>query len=290
MKSSSELKNRIKSIKDTAQITKAMQLISVMKMRKAIAKFDSNKRYNELLKKTISDIFSVKFESSNRYTVKREGNRIAYIVISSDKGLAGDYNNKVLELAYNDMKYADEVYVYALGHIGADYFKTCGFETNTDFVHIMDNPNTYYARHLMYEIMDLYNQDIIDEARIAFTSMVSLSNNKPIVKKLLPLSSKDYYIKETLPTEENPIEILEFNGNYNDVIESVVEQFILGIIYSALIQSEVAEHYQRMMAMDSATRNGEEMLEKLSLEFNKVRQEKITTEILETSVAMLRKE
>jgi F-type H+-transporting ATPase subunit gamma len=291
MKSSNEIKTRIKSIKDTSQITKAMQLISVAKMRKALIKYEANKSYNNLLKKAIIDIFSSNEEFVNPYAVKRQGNRVAYIVIASDKGMAGDYNHKVLDLAYDDMKNVKEKFVFTIGHIAYDYFAHKGINVDIEYLHIIDNPNLSDARKIMYNILDLYDRGMMDEIKIVYTTMITNSDIKPIIQKLLPLKNKDEYLDEL---KEQNIEYqnnnFEFNDKLKEVIDTVVEQYILGTIYSALIQSVVAEHFKRMVAMDSATRNSKEILEKLSLEYNKLRQEKITTEIIETSVSMLRKE
>ncbi|HKL94435.1 MAG TPA: ATP synthase F1 subunit gamma [Clostridia bacterium] len=290
MKSNNEIKSRIKVVKETSQITKAMKLISTIKLKRALVKFEANKIYNRKLRKSIVDIFSSGEEFENHYSIKREGGRIAYIVIASDKGLAGDYNHKVLDLAYEDMKNVKEKYVFTIGHIAIDYFTHKGIEVDNEYQDIIENPLLADARNIMYNLLDMYNNNFIDEIRLVYTSMLSFTTSAPTVDILLPFHTRDEYLQEFKTDSEEQKTDYRLNGNSGEVIDTIVEQYILGIIYSALIQSVMAENYKRMVAMDSATRNSKEMLEKLSIEFNKIRQEKITTEITETSVSLLRKE
>lgn len=290
MKSSNELKTRIKSIKDTSQITKAMELISVAKMRKALIKLEANKSYNSLLQKTVTDILNTDEELKSIYTEKRERNRTAYIVIASDKGMAGDYNHKVLDLAYSDMSKIKEKFVFTIGHIAHDYFAHKGINIDIEYLHIIDNPTLHDARKIMYNLIGLYNRNLMDRVKIVYTERITNSDNKPVIVDLLPFNIEEFKKKDAQEEENLNPQKPEFKGDKVEVINTVIEQYLLGTLYSALIQSVCAEHFKRMVAMDSATRNSKEILEKLSLEYNKLRQEKITTEIIETSVSMLRKE
>lgn len=290
MKSNIEIKSRIKVVKETSQITQAMKLISTIKLKRALGKFESNKTYHRKLRKSIVNIFSSVEEFENRYSHKRAGGRIAYIVIASDKGLAGDYNHKVLDLAYEDMKDKKEKYVFIIGHVAIDYFKHKDIEVDNEYQHIIENPLLADARKIVFNLLDMYNNNFIDEIRLVYTSMQSIATSTPTVDVLLPFHTREEYLAEFQTDSEEQKTDYRFNGDSGEVVDTIVEQYILGTIYSALIQSVIAENYKRMVAMDSATRNGKEMLEKLSVEFNKLRQEKITTEITETSVSLLRKE
>lgn len=292
MKSANEIKARIKSIKETSQITKAMKMISISKMRKALVKYEANRSFNNILKKSIIEIFAHHEKTEHPYLLKREGKRTAYIVITSDKGFAGDFNHKIIELAYKDMQEVREKYIFTIGRMSYDYFANKGIKIDMDFIHITNNPTLDDARKLMYDVLDLYDKELLDEVKIVYTRVLSNSSHEAVIEKLLPLS-EDYFIKEKAKEENKSLkeaQELEFNGKYREVINIVIKQHILGTIYSALIQSIAAEHYSRMVAMDNATRNSKEMLIRLNLEFNKLRQEKITTEICETSVFLLKKE
>jgi len=188
------------------------------------------------------------------------------------------------------MKNVKEKYVFTIGHIAIDYFTHKGIEVDNEYQDIIENPLLADARNIMYNLLDMYNNNFIDEIRLVYTSMLSFTTSAPTVDILLPFHTRDEYLQEFKTDSEEQKTDYRLNGNSGEVIDTIVEQYILGIIYSALIQSVMAENYKRMVAMDSATRNSKEMLEKLSIEFNKIRQEKITTEITETSVSLLRKE
>ena len=286
MKNSNEVKNRIKSIKETGQITKAMNLISIIKMRKAMAKYEANKNYTSKLRESVKEIFLSEKEFDSKYFHKKNGNRVAYIVIASDRGLAGDYNNEVLELAYQDMKNITEKQVYSLGVLAHDYFNKRNIKTDAEYLHVMNRPILANARQMMYNMIELYDDDIVDEVKIAYTSMKNLNDIKAVVETVLPIDTGESQEENNFKEYQN----LEYTCDHNETIAVIVRQYILGTIYCALLQSEVAEHYHRMVAMDSATRNSGEILNKLKLEYNKIRQEKITKEITETSSSRIRTE
>lgn len=302
MRSVNEIKNSIKSISDTNEITKAMQLISVAKRRRAVQKCETHKRYQSIIKQTIIDILEHRPITEHSFFTKRTGKRIAYLVVTSDKGLCADFNNKILNVAYQDMQGADEKFVFTIGHVAQEFFKSKDVTVDVEYLHIIADPTLDDARKIMYNIVELWNNNFFDEVRIAYSLLVS-SENKAHVSTLLPIEitgiEQEYELERKLFGGEaivhneraeymqNEIAIGAYNYIYeglsNDTVTMVLEQYLLGEIYSSLILSVAAEHFARMMAMDNASRNGQKRIDELSIEFNKLRQEKITTELVESA-------
>ena len=285
MKNSNEVKSRIKSIKDTSQITRAMNLISTIKMRKAMAKYEDNKEYTTKLKESIKEVYVAEKEANSKYFNEKKGDKVAYIVVASDRGLAGDYNDDVFNTAYDDMQYVKEKKVYPLGFLSEFYFQKRDIKIEPEYLCVTNSPNTSNARRIMYNMVELYDDGIVDEIRIVYTSIKSLNDMKAVVETILPISFNKDEIKGY-----KKYKTFDYTCDYKETLSLVVKQYVLGKIYSCLLQAEVAEHYHRMIAMDSATRNSKEILEELQLEFNKIRQEKITKEITETSSSRMRME
>lgn len=284
MKNSNELKNRIKSVKETSQITKAMNLISIIKMRRALAKFEANKAYAQNIEEAIKEIFALKRETENIYFKKRPGNKTAYIVIASDRGLAGGYNSDVLSLASEDMKDIKIKHIYSLGVVAYEHFEKRDIIANSEYLDVMKEPILANARKIMYNMIELYKDGEVDIVKIVYTKSISLNEIAPVVKVLLPITVEEDEVTLNYKNDSQ----LEYAEDSNRTLSVIVKQYLLQTIYSALLQSEVAEHYHRMVAMDNATRNSSEILDKLKLTYNKIRQEKITTEITETASSRIR--
>lgn len=286
MKSGKELKSRIKSIEETSKITKAMHLVSIARMRKAMRAYDDNRLYFEALRKAVAYIFAREDEINSPYVGEAKEGRAAYIVIASDKGLAGGFNQQVLGFALEDMKDAGEKHVIAIGQKALDFFRARGIEVASSYLDIMHHPELDDARMIMYEVLELFDGGEVSKVRLVFTRLDRAGHYLPAAIDLLPVNEKA--LIEEVGIEGTPADYeLQF---YDDVVDMVVRQYLLGCVYSALIQSLVAENYSRMVAMESATNNSMKMLAKLNLYYNKLRQEKITTEIGETSAFLINRE
>lgn len=278
MKSITDIKSRIKSISETRQITNAMELISISKLKRVQAKFEKNMVYFDKLKVTIKDIVAHSKDIFHKYLTKRRGTRAAYIVISSDKGLAGGYNLNVLNAAWEHMQSKEEKYVFTIGHTATDYFRRMGQNVDVEFLHVSQNPTLADARNITFDVFQLYDNNLMDEVFIVFTDMFSTGALKPEVYKLLPVIEEDMtntkletdYLNDIL-YDPSPIEVLDF----------LIPQYVVGMMYTALIHASASEHKARMLAMENATINADEMLAKLKLDYNRARQEKITNELLE---------
>ena len=274
-----ELRHRIKSIQDTHQITKAMELISVAKMRKAVVKQSFSSVYFDSVRYTLKDIMRHSNDIHNRYTEHRPDNRTAYIVIAGDKGLAGSFNNNVLNLAWEHMQKRPVHYVVTIGQMARAFFESREQQVDLEFTHAVTNPTLHDARGVMRDILELYDRNLMDEVYLVFTRMYSTVKHDPQMVKLLPIEEKDIQaeVKTTYSGE------IYYDPSPKEVLNVLVPQYLTGMIYSALIHSSASEHASRMLAMSNANKNADKMLEALNLDYNRLRQGAITTELLDLS-------
>lgn len=283
MQSIIDIKNRMKSVRDTAQITKAMEMISVAKMRKANEKFARNAAYFSRVRHTMKDIM-VHSDAflEHPYFSQRNMRRTAFVVVASDNGLAGDYNHKVLDYAWNIIENMQEdKYIFTIGHMAQEYFMRKGMEPDVEFLYCAQDPTLQDARLITADLVDLYDRDIIDDVVLIYTRQEGASA-KPIAYQLLPISRESI---EDAAGEAEYAAILEFEPSPKRVFDILAPQYVVGLVYSCLISAICCEHTERMRTMNSATDNAQEMMEKLELEYHRARQAEITTEITEISAA-----
>ena len=274
-----ELKHRIKSIQDTHQITKAMELISVAKMRKAMLKQAASSVYFDRVRATLKDIMLHSTDIRNAYVRHRPDTRAAYIVIAGDKGLAGAFNNNVLNLAWQHIQTRPVHYVITIGQMARSFFESRDQAVDLEFTHAVTSPTLHDSRGIMRDILDLYDRNLMDEVYVVFTRMLSSSVHEPTVVKLLPIEAKDIEVEAASSFRGE----ICYDPSPNEVLDILVPQYLVGMIYSTLIHSAASEHAARMMAMSNANKNADKMLDSLSLEYNRLRQSAITTELLDLS-------
>lgn len=274
----SDIKHRIKGISDTKQITKAMELISIAKMRKAIIRYENNLTYFQKVRHTIKDILTHSKDLKHPYLIHRAGKRTAYVVIAADKGLAGGYNKNVLELAWQHMQTRDERYVFTVGQMAREFFVKKNQTVDVEFLHAIQTPTLYDARRIASEIVSLYEQNLMDEVLVVFTKLKSTVSQKAMIIKLLPVELDD--LMDINLTCEYSSELV-YDPSPKFVLDTLVPQYIVGLMYTLIIQAGASEHCMRMIAMGSATKNADEMMETLNLDFNRARQAEITNSLSE---------
>jgi F-type H+-transporting ATPase subunit gamma len=276
-----DIKNRIKSIEDTAKITKAMQLISVAKMNKALVKYESNQPYFKKVRSTMSSILK-QSALKHRYIDNRGGERTAFIVIASDKGMAGDFNNQVLNLAYSHIEKLEEAYVFTIGIMARDFFVSKGIRIDIEFLHTTQNPTMSDAARITYDILELYDKNLFDKIYVVYTEKTSVVRQFPTMMQLLPVTVETRS-DDGIRCGEKELFCgnLHFEPDERSVLDVVITEYLTGVLYSTLIQSVAAEHFKRMTTMRQATKNASEMVAELKVKYNRARQENITTAILE---------
>ena len=282
MSNAREIKSRIKSVKDTQKIASAMYLISSTKMQKAKAALDSTRPYFSAVKTEIVRIFDCFPDIDSLYlgSGKKTSSEkvIACLVITADKGLAGAYNQNAIKEAEKLLKENSQTRLFVVGEYGRLYFLRHNIPIEQTFLYTAQNPTIQRAREICRTLLDLYESGTADEIYIIYTDLSRNANQNVQSLKLLPLKRTDFAESENRETQE-----YEFWPDAKTVLKSTVPAFLTGFIYSALIASFCSEQNARMTAMSAANDNAEEIISKLSLKYNCVRQADITREITEIS-------
>ena len=278
-----DIKHSIRSISDTEQITRAMHLISTSKMKKAINKFNSNHVHFERVQSAMKDIFTHTHEVSHPYIGESENGRAAFVVIAADKGLCGGYNHNILNFAEQKMRNSEEKYILTVGQEARAYFERRGYMIDVEFLHVSQDPSLYNARNITNDILELYDNGLMDEVYIAYTRFYSAIKQEPSLLKLLPLSMSNF---ESIDVETQYTAEMNYHPSPKEVFDILVPQYIVGLVYGCLVQSYASEHSARMTAMENATNNAEDMIDDLTKKYNRARQTAITNEISEINGAL----
>ena len=271
--STKEIKNRIRSMESTKQITKAMEMVASSKLRRAQAQIQSSRPYFEILRTTIDEIVETNRDFSSPYLQERPVKKVMYIVIAGDRGLAGGYNSNILKLVEAEVM-GKNVTVLPIGKKSVDFFRSRKIEAFTEL----------YAEAADVDIGDCFSvakklcagflAGDYDEVYVAYTNFVSVLSQVPTTMKLLPLT------KDGSVAADRHCDTL-YEPSPEEVFSAVVPEYLGGILYGALCESRAAEQAARRTAMDAATSNADEMIADLSLKFNRARQAAITQEITE---------
>ena len=288
MASTKEIKNRIKSVGDTQKITNAMYLISSTKMRKARRDAERARPYYVLMRKEIRRMFAVGTDLKSRYydaavDEEQKGGRNAILVITADKGLAGIYNQSVIREALALIDRSDEHKLYIVGDYGWRFFRSHGSNIAMDFEHSMNAPTLAMARDITEELLRDFDDRQFDRIYVCYTEYTGgMSAGNATYDRLIPFD-RDDFVPEGGETDKDASTVFEFEPDVKTVLERSIRSYLVGYIYSTLVNSYSSEQSARMMAMDAANDNASELLAQLKLEYNHLRQNAITQEITEIS-------
>ena len=270
--SSKEIKNRIRSMESTRQITKAMEMVAASKLRRAQTQVANSRPYFETLYATIHEIVRSNRDFSSPYLLSRPGKRVAYVVIAGDRGLAGGYNSNVLKLAYADMEGKD-VTVLPLGKKAVDFFRARKMPILTEQYMEAEDVTVGDCFSIAKMLCNQFLAGEFDELRIGYTNFVSILSQTPATLQILPLPRQD-----VSGTASNQI---LYEPDSAEVFDAIIPEYVGGMLYGALCESRASEQAARRTAMDAATSNADEMIADLSLKFNRARQAAITNEIID---------
>ncbi len=272
--STKEIKNRIRSMESTKQITKAMEMVAASKLRRAQAQVLNSRPYFEILYSTINDIVDSNQDFSSPYLQKRPVKKVLYVVIAGDRGLAGGYNSNVLKLAEQEMSGADAT-VLPIGRKAVDFFRSRKIPAMTENYAVAAELGVGDCFSVAKQVCKAFLAGQFDEIRVAYTNFVSVLSQTPAVLQLLPL------LRQKTGREGSSCSDILYEPGSVEVFDAIIPEYLGGILYGALCESRAAEQAARRAAMDSATQNAEEMIADLSLKFNRARQAAITQEITE---------
>lgn len=268
-----DIKLRIKSVENTMQITKAMELVASSKLRKARERMESARPYFMTLFNTLSDIAAYTVDFSSPFLVKRPVKKSAYVLIAGDRGLAGGYNNNMFKLftAHSEGKNA---VVIPVGKKAVEFCKRRNIEIFTEEYSLVEDLSSADCTDMGDLLAESFEKGEIDEVFICYTTFVSMLSQSPEIIQVLPLISvnADTYQRNT---------ITEYEPDPEELFHMLVPQFITGMVYGAVTESWASELAARRTAMDAASKNAQEMVSGLSLQYNRARQAAITQEITE---------
>ncbi len=282
----SEIRHRIKAIKDTRQITGAVKLISAAKLKKAREQLDSTLPYFEKVKLTMADILTHSGDIQNKFfdvRHQKRGRHRGYIVLTGDKGLAGSYNHNIIKATEKELARHPEARLYIAGHVGQAYFSSRGYDIDREFDYPVQNPTVFRARQISEYILKQFDRGKVDEVYVIYMFLVTTLNHELHVMKLLPLDlggiRMELGVDEQLRQELN--EDLTYEPSPEAVFSVLVSKYVKGILYGAMVEAFTSEQSSRMVAMDNATDNANDMLKELNNHYNRARQSMITQQISE---------
>ncbi len=282
MAGTKEIKDRIKSIKDTQKITNAMYLISSTKLRKARKNLEETEPYFYGLQLMISRLVRHLPNLEHPFLESREEKpdeeRIhGYLVITADKGLAGAYNHNVLKMTEEHLKMHDRTKLYVVGELGRQYFEARNIQIDGQFLFTAQNPTMHRARIIREKLLQDYFDHELDELYIVYTVMKNSMEDEACFEQLLPLKAA---MKITTPADVFQEEFLT-EPSPEAILDAIVPNYLSGFIYSALVESFCSEQNSRMIAMQNANDSANKLLHTLNIQYNRRRQAAITQEITE---------
>lgn len=272
-----EYKRRIRSVKNTQQITKAMKMVAAAKLRRAQARAESSRPYTETLTGTLARLAGVAYDVTHPLLEKREDIlKIGYIVITSDRGLCGAYNTNILRLVTTAIAEDGrnlESGIIAVGRKGRDFFRKRG-GVDAEFVNLGDKVNYADAKEIADYVINAYENEELDEVYLIYAKFINALRQVPTVTKILPLETP------TEETEEHYVDYL-YEPSAEEILLTLLPKYVASVIYHAMLEGKASEHGATMTAMGNATQNAGEIIDNLTLVMNKVRQAAITDEILD---------
>ena len=300
MASMRSIKRRRESVQSTQQITKAMKLVSTVKLQKARARVEANEPYFELLYSTICSILSKTSSLDSKYLQHSESAGKAVLVMSSNRGLAGGYNSNIVKLIEREGFDKENTYIYALGRKGLEGLARKNYNIYKDYSDIINDPLYDDCMVLTKELLKEFEEGRIGEIYVAYTDFKNTVVHEPTIRKLLPVDKEDFKAEEFGESAED--QRLQMNygmetemqipANFGvqmpggktpeeRVLNLIIPKYMTNIIYGAFLESIASENAARMQAMDSATENADDMISSLSLQYNRARQSSITQELTE---------
>ena len=273
------VKLRIKSVQSTMQITKAMQLVAASKLRKAKEKADNSKPYLESMLATLTDIATENTEFQSIFTqVSEDNDRWLYVVIAGDRGLAGGYNSNLFKFVEQEIKDKTNVTVLPIGKKSVEFFKHRNVPILTEEYAEVAKMTISDCFQVSKLICGSYGGGGFGHVFLCYTNFVSMLSQVPTATSLLPLS--DLSTGERV-SDGKPRDLILYEPDSETVFNAIVPEYLAGILYTSINISYASELAARRTAMEAATDNAEEMIETLSLYYNRARQASITQEITE---------
>lgn len=276
MASMKDIKRRKGSIQSTQQITKAMKLVSTVKLQKAKIHAEQANPYFNYMYQTVTSMLARSGNIKHPYLTGGDSAKKAVVVITSNRGLAGGYNSNVVKLITHGDLSQEDIEVYAVGHKGKEALERRGYTVKEDDSGIIESPSYIDAAAMCKKVLDAYTNGEIGEIYLAYSHFKNTVVHEPTLMKLLPIDFEDIEVEQS---ESNIL--MNYEPNEEEALDMIIPKYITSLFYGALVEAVASENGARMQAMDSATSNAEDMISDLSLKYNRARQGSITQELTE---------
>lgn len=276
MASMRDIKRRRSSIQSTQQITKAMKLVSTVKLQRARAGAERSKSYFNCMYDTMNSILARVGYVDHKYLKPGATGKKAVILITSNRGLAGGYNNNVAKLVTRHETWKkEELMIYAIGNKGRDILGRAGYEIKEELPEAMEQPAYADAMFLTERLLKSFEEGEISEIYLAYTAFKNTVSHVPTLIKLLPVEREE----GTEASADNGL--MNFEPADEEALDLIIPKYVASLIYGGLVEALASENGARMQAMDNATNNAAELIDDLELLYNRARQGSITQELTE---------
>ena len=276
MASLREVETRINSTKKTSQITKAMQMVSTSKLTKAEQNAKAFEPYMNKIEEVVEAIASATTGANHPMLIGRPVKKTAYVVVTSDRGLVGAYNSNVLRNVLQAMEKRnhtkDDVVIVTIGRKGYEFFNRLGYEVAHKVIGVSDHPSYHEVGDLAKRAVGMFTEGDVDEVYIHYNRFINIISNEATERQLLPLTDL---------SSASAVSTYEFEPSAEVILDTLLPQYAESLIFGAVLDGKASEHASSMTAMKTATDNANELIDDLTLVFNRARQAAITQEITE---------
>lgn len=276
MASMRDIKRRRSSIQSTQQITKAMKLVSTVKLQKARNRAEQSNPYFNHMYQTVTSMLARSGSLNHPYLKAGDSNKKAIITIASNRGLAGGYNSNIVKLVTSSGIAVEDAQIYMIGRKAKEQLMRRGYEIKADYSDVIEGPTYEDALTICREVLEAFSKGEIGEIYLAYTHFKNTVSHEPMLMKLLPVEFDEADLQET---DSNLL--MNYEPNEEEALDLIIPKYLTSLFYGALVEAVASENGARMQAMDSATSNADEMISDLTLKYNRARQGSITQELTE---------
>lgn len=283
MASMRDIKRRKGSIQSTQQITKAMKLVSTVKLQRSKQHAMDARGYFSYMYRTVQSMLAKAGTITHPYITPQECNKKAVIMITGNRGLAGGYNSNVIKLITRGEFKKEDLIIYTLGSKGREAMARYGYELAEDYSQMIEEPEYVDAMRLSANLLNSFKKGEIGEIYLAYTHFKNTVVHEPVLMKLLPVVPGENAGMSMAETEEDASDAIpmNFEPKEQEALDLIIPKYVTSLIYGGMVESIASENGARMQAMDAATSNAEELVSKLTLQYNRARQGSITQELTE---------
>lgn len=282
MASMRDIKRRRQSVESTQQITKAMKLVSTVKLQRAKQRAEQSQFYFKCIYETVNSILSRSGTINHPFLKENGSDKKAVIMITGNRGLAGGYNSSIVKLvAYNDEFTKENTKIYAIGKKGRDTMDRLGYEIAADYCDVIEEPTYDDARKICNDLLAAFEKGEIGEIYLAYTFFKNTVVHEPTLLKVLPVNLDETSPSLEVTEKQDVYAPMNFEPEDEESLNMIIPKYVTSLVFGALVESVASENGARMQAMDSATNNASDMIDRLSLLYNRARQSSITQELTE---------